>query len=66
MWRSILLGKMSLSILASLVVGIVCLTVPWRQSLSTSALMQWLGMGVFFVLLAVGQIGVVWFLRYRR
>jgi hypothetical protein len=65
MWRTILLGKLSISILASLVVGGVCLTQPWRHEYTIFESSSWIAVGVFFLLLAVAQIAVTYLLTKK-
>lgn len=56
MWRTILLGKLSLSIFASLVVGVICVSLPWREERDLLEDFRWIGLGVFFFVLAVMQV----------
>jgi hypothetical protein len=58
MWRTILLGKLSISILASLVVGGFCLTQPWRHEYTFAESTSWIGIGIFFLVLGIAQIAV--------
>lgn len=67
MWRAILLGKMSVFILASFVVGGICVTQPSRHEeygLVESA--RWVGAGIFFLTLGFAQIAVIYFLMKRK
>ena len=66
MWRTILLGKMSVSILASFVVGGICITQPSRAELGIAASARWTGLGIFFLTLGVAQIAVIYFLMKRK
>lgn len=67
MWRAILLGKLSVSILASLVVGGICISRPWRVAeLTLSQSAQWIGVGSFFLLLGILQIVVVFLLTRKK
>lgn len=66
MWRTILLGKMSISILASLVVGGICFMYPARNELGIAESAQWRGLGVFFLLLGIGQIAAIYFMMRRK
>jgi protein-S-isoprenylcysteine O-methyltransferase Ste14 len=67
MWRAILLGKLAVSILASLVVGGVCALRPWRtEDLTWSQSAQWVGIGSFFLLLGLLQIGVIFLLTRKK
>ena len=66
MWRAILLGKMSFSILASFVVGVVCASQPWRGQYTWVGSARWIGVGVFFLALGLIQIWVIYFLMKRK
>lgn len=66
MWRTILLGKLSISILASFAVGGVCLTQPWRNDYTLIESTRWIGVGVFFILLAIAQIVVTIILTKKK
>lgn len=63
MWRAILLGKLAISILATLVVGGLCASRPWRVEMPMMESARWIGIGAFFLLLAVLQVAVIYFLR---
>ncbi|MDG1872652.1 MAG: hypothetical protein P8J27_01980 [Mariniblastus sp.] len=65
MWRTILLGKLSLSILASLVVGVACVSQPWRHEYALLGKAQWIGVGSFFLVLALVQIGAIFVLFHK-
>jgi len=65
MWRTILLGKLSISIFASLAVGGVCVTQPWRHEYTVFESTGWIAVGVFFLLLAVAQIAVTYMLTKK-
>ena len=66
MWRTILLGKLAISILASIVVGALCVSRPWRVDLTVVESAQWMGIGIFFLVLAVGQVAVVFLLTRKK
>ena len=66
MWRAILLGKLSISILASLIVGAVCISQPSRDETGVIDTWKWIGLGVFFFLLALGQIASIYFMTKRK
>ena len=66
MWRTILLGKLGVSILASLIVGGVCVTQPWRNEYSIIQSTSWIGVGSFFLLLAVAQLAAIYFLTRKN
>ena len=65
MWRAILLGKLGVSILASLVVGILCVSQPWRHEYAFVGKARWIGIGIFFLLLAIVQIGAIFVLMNK-
>jgi len=56
MWRAILLGKLAISIVATLVVGGLCASRPWRVEMPILESARWIGIGAFFLLLAVLQV----------
>ena len=67
MWRAILLGKMSVFILASFVVGGICVTQPLRHeeySMVESA--RWIGVGIFFLILAFAQIAAIYLMMKKK
>ena len=67
MWRALLLGKLSISILASLVVGGICFARPWRvEELTYGQSAQWIGIGSFFFLLGLLQIAVIFLLTRKK
>lgn len=66
MWRTILLSKLGISILASLLIGGVCLTQPWRGVYTLTQTTQWIGVGVFFVVLGIIQVTVVYLLFRKK
>jgi len=59
MWRSLLLGKLAISICVSLLVGGYCIWSLQQPALARSEYFSWLGVGVFFLALAVVQIAMV-------
>ena len=63
MWRSVLLGKLAISISATLIVGGLCASRPWRVEMPMFESARWIGIGVFFILLAVLQVAVIYFLK---
>ena len=63
MWRSVLLGKLAISISATLIVGGLCASRPWRVEMPMLESAQWIGIGCFFILLAVLQVVVIFLLR---
>ena len=66
MWRTILLGKLSISILASLIVGGICVSQPWRNEYTLAQTSRWIGLGVFFLLLAAAQVAAIYYLNRRK
>ena len=65
MWRNYLLGKMSVAAIASLIIGAVCISRPWRVPGALSDSLGWLGTGAFFLILAVGM-AVTIFVLFRK
>lgn len=59
MWRSLLLGKLTISIVVSLLVGGFCIWSLQKPELGTAEYSSWLGVGIFFLVLAVAQIVLV-------
>lgn len=59
MWRTILLGKLAVSILASVFVGGYCIQHARTENFDMVESLQWWAIGIFFLLLAVVQVGVV-------
>jgi len=66
MWRAILLGKLAVSILASFVVGGICASQPWRNDYTFIQSAKWIGLGAFFLILAIAQIVVVYLLLKKK
>ena len=66
MWRTILLSKLAISILASLTVGGFCLTQPWRHEYPIVESTWWIGIGIFFLVLAVAQIAAAFLLTKKK
>ena len=65
MWRTILLGKLGVSIAASIGVGILCLR-QQPQDAGWMEIWQWRGLGVFFLVLAVAQVAAIYFMLRRK
>lgn len=65
MWRTILLGKLAISIIATFVVGAACASRPWRVELTMTETAQWIGIGVFFILLGLLQIATIYLLMRK-
>ena len=66
MWRTLLLGKLAVSITASLVVGGYCLYLSQDQQHDMQEMFRWVGIGSFFILLSGAQAGVIWMLFRKR
>lgn len=66
MWRTLLLGKLSISILASFVVGGICVTQPSRHAYGMTESARWIGVGIFFLTLGAAQVAVIIFLMNRK
>jgi hypothetical protein len=66
MWRTLLLGKLGISILASLLIGGTCLTQPWRGEYTLTQTTQWFGAGIFFGVLGIIQLLVVYLLLRKK
>lgn len=67
MWQSILLGKLSISILASLAVGGYCVSRPWyRDNLTISESASWIGAGAFLLLFAIAQLVMIYFMFRKK
>jgi hypothetical protein len=67
MWQSILLGKLSVSTIASLVIGCFCVSRPWyREGMSFNESSSWIGIGVFFLVLALAQVVMVYFMFRKK
>ncbi len=62
MLRILLLGKLTVSILASFVVGGICVSRPSRVELPVAESTRWTALGIFFLALGVVQIGVIYYL----
>lgn len=65
MWRNYLLGKMSIAALASLIIGGVCISRPWRVPSPLSDSVGWLGTGAFFLILSVALLATI-FVLFRK
>lgn len=59
MWRSLLLGKLAISIAVSLLIGGFCIWSLQKPNLDRSEYSSWLGVGVFFLALAFVQVAMV-------
>lgn len=59
MWRSLLLGKLALSIVVSLLVGGYGIWCSQQPGVSGTEYSSWLGVGIFFLVLGVAQILMV-------
>lgn len=65
MWRSLLLGKLALSVVISLLVGGYGIWAAQTPDLSSSEYSSWIGLGIFFWVLALFQIAMA-FLMLRK
>ncbi len=65
MWRSLLLGKLSVAILASLAIGAICISQPWRVTGPLNESLGWFATGAFFLVLGIGLLLAV-FLMFRK
>ncbi len=66
MWRSLLLGKLAISIAVSLLIGGYSIWNLQTPDLSRSEYYSWLSVGVFFLLLAVMQIVMIAFMFRKK
>jgi hypothetical protein len=66
MWRTLLTGKLTISIAASCFIGYLCLTHPAKHEVAASATARWYAMGIFFFVLAVAQITAIVLLTKRK
>ena len=65
MWRSLLLGKLAISIAVSLLVGGYGIWNLQNSDLSRTEYYSWMGVGVFFFLLAIVQL-VMMAMMFRK
>ena len=65
MWRSLLLGKLALSVVISLLVGGYGIWASRNPDLSSSESSNWLGLGIFFLVLATFQVAMA-LLMFRK
>jgi hypothetical protein len=59
MWRSLLLGKLAISIVISLLIGGYAIWSTRQPDLSTSEYSSWMGVGIFFLVLGLVQLAMV-------
>lgn len=59
MWRSLLLGKLAISIVVSLLVGGFCMWSLQKPEMGRGEFTSWLGVGIFFLVLGVVQLAMV-------
>ena len=62
MWRSYLLGKLLVVSIASLIVGAICFSHPWRIPEPLSESIRWIATGTFFFGLAAGLLLTIFIL----
>ena len=65
MWRSFLLGKLSISIVVSFLVGGYGIWCAQSPEIAASEFYSWLGLGIFFLLLGAVQLGLA-LMMFRR
>jgi hypothetical protein len=66
MWRTLLTGKLTISILGSCLIGYLCLNHPGKHEITASETARWYALGVFFFVLAVAQVTAIFLLSKRR
>ncbi|MDA7885171.1 hypothetical protein N9B12_01005 [bacterium] len=66
MWRTLLTGKLTISILASCFIGYLCLNHPAKHQIVAPASTRWYALGLFFFALAVAQVTAIVLLSKRR
>ena len=62
MWRSFLLGKISVVTIASLIVGVICFSHPWRIPEPLPESIRWIATGAFFLGLSAGLLLTIFIL----
>ena len=66
MWRSIVLGKLVISIVASIVIGVICFGLSRDPGGGMVESGQWLLLSIFFFALAISFAAVIFLLFYRK
>lgn len=66
MWRTLLTGKLTISILASCFIGYLCLMHPEKHDIAASGAARWYALGIFFLVLSVAQVAAVFLLVKRK
>lgn len=66
MWRSLLLGKLAVSIAASLAASVYCLWLARGANITFTQSAQWAGIGLFFGFVGLLQMTAVFFLSKRK
>lgn len=66
MWRSLLLGKLAISIAVSLLVGGYSIWILQSSDLTRGEFYSWLSVGIFFLALAVVQLLMIAFLFRKK
>ena len=66
MWRSIVLGKLIISIIASVIVGVICFSLSRGADKTVAQSGQWLLLSLFFFGLAICFSVVIFLLFYRK
>ncbi len=65
MWRSIVLGKLIISIIASIIIGSICINASRQADETLASSTQWMLLGLFFFGLAISFSTVI-FLLFRK
>lgn len=65
MWRTIVLGKLFVSTLASFVVAVICFQIAGHEKHTAMDATRWYCLSGFFAILGVSFIGVVYLLFKR-
>jgi len=66
MWRTIVLGKLIISIIASIIIGFICIVSARQPDQTIAASTQWWLLGFFFLGLAISFATVMYLLFYRK
>jgi len=66
MWRSLLLGKLAISIVVSLLVGGFSFWRLQNPDIPRGEYISWLSVGIFFLVLAVVQIVMIAFMFRKK
>jgi len=66
MWRTLLTGKLTISIAASCIIGYLCLMHPAKHEIAALEAVRWYALGGFFLVLAIAQVTAIVLLTKRR